>query len=89
MLVFADSDIQRAGGGNDRIQVPSHPPRWKSESEIKNMVWHEGAYNVVSLLEDDFAIPCMSTVKFYMPVSQGYNLNLTACTVSEDKSLPS
>ena len=45
LLVFADSDIQRAGSGNNRIQVPSLPSHWKSESEIKNMINHENAYN--------------------------------------------
>ena len=73
LLVFADSDFQRAGNSKCRIQVISLPSRWKSESGIKNMIWHEDAYNLGSSLEDDCAVSCMSSVKFYMPVSQGHN----------------
>ena len=86
LLVFADSDIQRAGCGINRIQVPSLPSRWKSESGIKNMIWHENAYNFVSSLEDGFAMTFMSNVKFYMPVSQPCNLDLLHCTVHAVKS---
>ena len=41
----------------------------------------------MSSLEDAFELPYMPSVKFYMPVSQGYNY--LDFTVSEDKKLSS
>ena len=53
------------------------------------MIWGENAYKIVSSLEDNFAMPCTSSVKFYMSVPQRYkNLDSTACTASENKKLP-
>ena len=91
LIVFADSDFQCAGNGTSQIQVSSLSMRWKSDLEIKNMIWHEDAYlchHFVSSLEGDFAMLCMASVEFYKYISQRYsNFDLAACTVQNDKNL--
>ena len=73
--------LQRVGNDECLIQVPSLPSRWQSESDIKNIIWQGNANNFMLSLEGHFSMPCMSSVKFYMPVSQRHNnLDLTTCT---------
>ena len=48
-------------------------------------IWYGTCTRIVITSEDNFVMSCMSSVKFHMPDYN--NLDLTACTVSGDKTL--